>query len=81
MSPCEIARMEDDTRRRQPVAAKARAAVSTLGPASSRSLPARLEVTQERLRQVTADHAALRTQLEHALDIIRAERQGLRQKA
>jgi len=49
--------------------------------ATDASLPARLEVTQERLRQVTADNAALRTQLEHALDTIRAERQGLRQKA
>ncbi len=45
--------------------------------ASQASLLARLEITQERLRQVVADNAALRAQLEQALGVIRAERQGL----
>jgi hypothetical protein len=48
--------------------------------ATETSLLTRLEVTQERLRQVTADNAALRAQLEQALGVIRAERQGLNQK-
>ena len=46
-------------------------------PATEASLLTRLEVTQERLRQVTADNADLRAQLEHALGVLRAERQGL----
>jgi hypothetical protein len=46
--------------------------------ATEASLLTRLEVTQERLRQVKADNAALRSQLEQALGVIRAERQGLR---
>lgn len=48
--------------------------------ATEASLLTRLEVTQERLRQVTADNAALRAQLEQALGVIRAERQGLNQR-
>ncbi|HEY5845654.1 MAG TPA: DUF6262 family protein [Nakamurella sp.] len=47
--------------------------------ASHASLLARLEVTQDRLRRVVADNAALRAQLEQALGIIRAEQQGLQQ--
>jgi hypothetical protein len=49
-------------------------------PATEASLLTRLEVTQERLRQVTADNVDLRAQLEHALGVLRAERQGLSQR-
>ena len=45
--------------------------------ATEASLLTRLELTQERLRQATADNASLRAQLEQALGVIRAERQGL----
>jgi len=45
--------------------------------ASQASLLARLEITQERLRQVMADNATLRAQLQQALGVVRAERQGL----
>jgi hypothetical protein len=45
--------------------------------ASQASLLARLEITQERLRQVGVDNATLRAQLEQALGVIRAERHGL----
>jgi hypothetical protein len=45
--------------------------------ATEASLLTRLELTQERLRQVTADNAALRSQLERALGVNRAQQQGL----
>ena len=57
-----------------------RSATQILPPpqrATEASLLTRLELTQERLRQVTADKTALRAQLEQALGVIRAERQGL----
>jgi hypothetical protein len=45
--------------------------------ATEASLLTRLELTQERLRKVTAENISLRAELEQALGMIRAERQGL----
>ena len=46
--------------------------------ATDMSLLTRLEVTQERLRQVIAENTHLRAQLELALGVNRAGRQGLK---